>query len=262
MRLKLQGKTFPEIQKIMGAAAINTIYTWDHRCRKNLLGRDGRGLGAAQAMNREEIRKLLGGYATGTLTPEEQQALFAAALEDQELFDALGREQALRDLLRDPAAKGGIAGGAGCPAERAGFWKWMSRPLVAGLATAGVAGDRGGGGVAGDARERAAPAEVIVAEMQAPAMTAPQVTTEETRRKEPKARWRRTLRRKSPKVAPETPAKRAEESSVRRDARSKASPAAVLDQVMSQEKLKKEISAAVPVASPAPPPPPPAAIGA
>src|SRR4051794_40705215 len=37
MRLKLQGKTFPEIQKIMGAAAINTVYTWDHRCRKNLL---------------------------------------------------------------------------------------------------------------------------------------------------------------------------------------------------------------------------------
>ena len=37
LRLKLQGKTFPEIQKIMGAAAINTIYTWDFRCRKNLL---------------------------------------------------------------------------------------------------------------------------------------------------------------------------------------------------------------------------------
>jgi RNA polymerase sigma-70 factor (ECF subfamily) len=37
LRLKLQGKTFPEIQKIMGAAAINTIYTWDHRCRKSLL---------------------------------------------------------------------------------------------------------------------------------------------------------------------------------------------------------------------------------
>ena len=37
MRLKLQGKTFPEIQAIMGVAAINTIYTWDHRCRKNLL---------------------------------------------------------------------------------------------------------------------------------------------------------------------------------------------------------------------------------
>ena len=37
LRLKLQGKAFPEIQKIMGVAAINTIYTWDHRCRKNLL---------------------------------------------------------------------------------------------------------------------------------------------------------------------------------------------------------------------------------
>jgi RNA polymerase sigma-70 factor (ECF subfamily) len=37
IRLKLQGRTFPEIQKIMGASAINTVYTWDHRCRKNLL---------------------------------------------------------------------------------------------------------------------------------------------------------------------------------------------------------------------------------
>ncbi|HWB87124.1 MAG TPA: RNA polymerase sigma factor [Bryobacteraceae bacterium] len=36
-RLKLEGRTFPEIQKLMGAGAINTIYTWDHRCRKNLL---------------------------------------------------------------------------------------------------------------------------------------------------------------------------------------------------------------------------------
>lgn len=43
MRLKLQGKTFPEIQKIMGVSAINTIYTWDHRCRKNLLDLMGGG---------------------------------------------------------------------------------------------------------------------------------------------------------------------------------------------------------------------------
>ena len=47
----------------------------------------------------------MGGYATGTLTDAEQEALFAAALEDQELFDALAREQSLRELLRDPAAK-------------------------------------------------------------------------------------------------------------------------------------------------------------
>jgi len=37
VRLKLQGKNFPEIQQIMGVAALNTIYTWDHRCRKRLL---------------------------------------------------------------------------------------------------------------------------------------------------------------------------------------------------------------------------------
>ena len=37
IRLKLQGRSFPEIQKAMGAGAINTVYTWDHRCRKQLL---------------------------------------------------------------------------------------------------------------------------------------------------------------------------------------------------------------------------------
>lgn len=37
MRLKLQGKNFGEIQKRMGAQSINTVYTWDHRCRQQLL---------------------------------------------------------------------------------------------------------------------------------------------------------------------------------------------------------------------------------
>lgn len=36
-RLKLLGKTFPEIQEEMGAASINTVYTWDSRCRQKLL---------------------------------------------------------------------------------------------------------------------------------------------------------------------------------------------------------------------------------
>ena len=36
-RFKLQGRTFAEIQGLMGAASLNTIYTWDHRCRKQLL---------------------------------------------------------------------------------------------------------------------------------------------------------------------------------------------------------------------------------
>ncbi|HUJ75740.1 MAG TPA: RNA polymerase sigma factor, partial [bacterium] len=37
LRLKLLGKSFPEIQKAMGAGTLNTVYTWDHRCRKHLL---------------------------------------------------------------------------------------------------------------------------------------------------------------------------------------------------------------------------------
>ncbi len=36
-RLKLEGHTFPEIQQIFGERSINTIYTWDSRCRKQLL---------------------------------------------------------------------------------------------------------------------------------------------------------------------------------------------------------------------------------
>jgi RNA polymerase sigma-70 factor (ECF subfamily) len=36
-RLKLEGRTFAEIQTILGAGSINTIYTWDARCRKQLL---------------------------------------------------------------------------------------------------------------------------------------------------------------------------------------------------------------------------------
>lgn len=34
---KLEGKSFPEIQKLMGQNSINTIYTWDLRCRKQML---------------------------------------------------------------------------------------------------------------------------------------------------------------------------------------------------------------------------------
>jgi len=52
-------------------------------------------------MKPEEAKKLLGGYATGSLTSEERDALFDAALRDQKLFDALADEEALRELLDD-----------------------------------------------------------------------------------------------------------------------------------------------------------------
>ncbi len=38
-RLKLRGLKFPEIQREMGAESINTVYTWDLRCRKQLMER-------------------------------------------------------------------------------------------------------------------------------------------------------------------------------------------------------------------------------
>lgn len=36
-RLKLEGRNFAEIRTILGAASINTVYTWDFRCRQQLL---------------------------------------------------------------------------------------------------------------------------------------------------------------------------------------------------------------------------------
>lgn len=35
-RLKLEGKGFAEIQREMGAQSINTVYTWEARCREEL----------------------------------------------------------------------------------------------------------------------------------------------------------------------------------------------------------------------------------
>jgi RNA polymerase sigma-70 factor, ECF subfamily len=43
LRLKLQGRSFAEIQKEMGAQSINTVYTWDYRCRQQLLEAMGGG---------------------------------------------------------------------------------------------------------------------------------------------------------------------------------------------------------------------------
>jgi Domain of unknown function (DUF4384) len=56
-------------------------------------------------MTQEEIRKLLGGYATDALSADQRRMLFEAALEDQELFNALQNEDALRELLADPVSR-------------------------------------------------------------------------------------------------------------------------------------------------------------
>jgi hypothetical protein len=56
----------------------------------------------------DDIRRLLGGYATGTLTAEEREALYQASLHDQTLFEALADEQALHELLEDSSARAAL----------------------------------------------------------------------------------------------------------------------------------------------------------
>jgi len=56
-------------------------------------------------MSEQDLEKLLGGFAADTLTPEEKQTLYTAALQDQQLFNSLADEQALKELLADPAVR-------------------------------------------------------------------------------------------------------------------------------------------------------------
>jgi hypothetical protein len=84
-------------------------------------------------MKRAEAEKLLGGYATGTLTGDERRTLFEAALEHQDVFDTLADEEALRELLADPAARAHVLSALAAPAvsKVVPFWR---RPGVIGAA--------------------------------------------------------------------------------------------------------------------------------
>ena len=37
LALKLEGKSFAEIQAVFGVSSVNTVYTWDFRCRQELI---------------------------------------------------------------------------------------------------------------------------------------------------------------------------------------------------------------------------------
>jgi len=90
-------------------------------------------------MKPRDLRELLGAYAAGTLTAEEREALFQAALNDQALFDALAEEETLRELLADPACRAQLL--RDLDQQPAAFWQrfaqWMRRPAT--LAFAGSA---------------------------------------------------------------------------------------------------------------------------
>src|SRR5215470_12789254 len=91
-------------------------------------------------MSEHELEKLLGGFAADTLTQEERQKLFTAALHDQRLFNALADEQALKELLADPVVRRRLlqALSLPSPSSASGLFSWLDwcrRP--AGVAFAG-----------------------------------------------------------------------------------------------------------------------------
>jgi hypothetical protein len=90
-------------------------------------------------MTQDEIRKLLGGYATNALSADERRILFQAALEDQELFNALQDEDNLRELLADPVTRDEVRRLLEAPGRRAprsSFWsrRWMFGVAIPALA--------------------------------------------------------------------------------------------------------------------------------
>lgn len=84
-------------------------------------------------MRHREAEKLLGGHAAGILTEGEKTTLYAAALEHQELFDALADEEALRELLADSATRKHLLALLDEPQIRRAIPFWR-RPATLGLA--------------------------------------------------------------------------------------------------------------------------------
>jgi len=84
-------------------------------------------------MSRDEARKLLGGYATGSLTEAERTALFQAALEDQDLFDELAGEQALKEVLDEPGARQRLIAALEPPRKHRA-WLWATAAATTAIA--------------------------------------------------------------------------------------------------------------------------------
>jgi hypothetical protein len=88
---------------------------------------------------KDDIRTLLGGYATGTLTEDERKQLFEAAIHDQQLFEALADEEALKELLEDSAARAELLRATETPvfSPLAVLREWFERPKSKVLAAVG-----------------------------------------------------------------------------------------------------------------------------
>lgn len=90
-------------------------------------------------MSEHELDHLLGGFAANTLTDDEKRRLYAAALYDQQLFNALADEQALRELLADPAVRRRLlealhSTGSSTAGATRSWLDWFRRPAHLALA--------------------------------------------------------------------------------------------------------------------------------
>jgi len=80
-------------------------------------------------MINDDIRDLLGRYATGSLTDEERQRLFDAALDDQELFEELAREDEMKELFAAPGVRDRLLRALEPPQRRIS-WVWALAPVA------------------------------------------------------------------------------------------------------------------------------------
>jgi hypothetical protein len=85
----------------------------------------------------EDIERLIGGYATGTLSEEERRKLFEAALDNQDLFNALHGEHALKELLDDPVSREMVRRAAAVPVPQSRN-PWFARRWIWVAASAGA----------------------------------------------------------------------------------------------------------------------------
>ena len=89
-------------------------------------------------MTPDDARKLVGEYATDSLTEAERASLFAAALEDQELFDELAGEHSVKELINSPGVRNRLLAALTPAVEkqpRRVWWPWaavLACGLVAG----------------------------------------------------------------------------------------------------------------------------------
>lgn len=87
---------------------------------------------------REETARLLARYAGGSLAADERRGLFAEALDDQEVFDALCAEDAITEVLEHADTRHLVDAELAHARPRGLFASWWSQPLLTRLVFTGL----------------------------------------------------------------------------------------------------------------------------